>query len=174
MNANVASSPSTASHSLEADDEECARERSDDDDAFEEDDDGERTPGATDSQIDDFEWDELDATPGPSGRFLHEGPGELLPVPEGGVLLSSTDAGVPASPRASPPIPRPATEVTPLLRKAVSFSQEPHPYHREQRENETGTVVKQRRPSASSAKSVKYVYSGKSTFGQTVSGDFIV
>lgn len=166
VNANVASSPSSASRSLDADDEESALGRSDEENTFEDDDD-DRTPGAHDGQIADFEWDELDATPGPSQRYTHEGPGELLPVPEGALLPTVPEVGLSTSPRATPPVPRPATEATPLLRKTVSFSQEPHPY-REQHPHDN-VPVKQRRQSAGSAKSVKYVYTGKSTFGQTVS-----
>lgn len=155
MNANIASSPSDLSNSLDDGDEESSIGRVEEDDEL---DDGERTPGANDGQIAEFDWDDVDTTPGPSRTLSHEGPSDLFPIPQDGAA---------ETPPHSPPLARPPTEGTPLLRKAVSFSNDTHPTRH--REHGVASVNKLRRASAGSAKSVKYHYTGKSTFGQTVS-----
>jgi hypothetical protein len=94
-------------------------------------------------------WDDLETGQPGSARpsFRHDGPGELLPA-AGSVQPILLHEGTPAH------------ESTPLLRNAVSFSHDVRP--------DSMHVPKQRRASAGSAKSVRYEYTGKSTFGQTV------
>ncbi|KAJ7278969.1 transmembrane amino acid transporter protein-domain-containing protein [Mycena rebaudengoi] len=97
------------------------------------------------------------------------------------------DTSEPTTPRATLPFsrkvakspsraPQPvSTERTPLLRKSISFTESPHPRRTSAAANERPSedlltvphVGVRRRSSAASARSMKYHYSGQSTFGQT-------
>jgi hypothetical protein len=74
---------------------------------------------------------------------------------------------LPATGTLQPILMPPAQESTPLLRKAVSFSQD----NQLDRDHIhiAGSHAKPRRVSTGSFKSARYEYTGKSTFGQTVS-----
>jgi hypothetical protein len=145
VNANVARTPSDYSSLEDEEDEEA------DTGLIEEDEDEDLlTPRPRQPDDDDLLWDDIDPADGRTRTtsFRHEGPGELLPA-----------TGTP-----QPILLPPAQETTPLLRKTISFSHDAHPDH----EHLAAPPPKVRRVSSSSVKSVKYEYTGKSTFGQTV------
>jgi hypothetical protein len=112
-------------------------------------------PHRAEETEDVFDWDGSGPADEPRRpSFRHEGPGELLPAsgtPQP-ILLGST----------------PAQETTPLLHKAVSFSHDTHADH----EHLATAPPKARRVSEGSIRKPKYEYSGKSTFGQTVSSHY--
>lgn len=134
--------------------------------------DNDRTP-SRDDFIGEFNWDGLEpeiSTIRPAADVA-----ELplsVPPPVRPIISPASSLGT------SPVIPPGDNENTPLLRKALSFSNAPHPRrvsaHAPEAQVPAISLSGQtpapllRRRSSASGKSIRYQYRGQSTFGQTV------